>query len=350
MRTLKPGTIVPKSTRSATRRAGLPFLLAAVVSAAALVHPSAAVMAAVTRSASEGPVQLTATLDQDTAQVAQPVTLTITVDAPKDVTVTLPPNSKSLGDFTVIDTTDTSDIPTAKGRQWVRRYQLESLVPGKQTIPPVTIAYADHRGASPKLEQLQSPTMDVTVTSVLEGEPDPLKFRDVKGVVDLEVPSPQSNVWYVWSIGGAAALALAGVVALAWPDRRGRLSPSKWALQQLAALQRDDLLAAGKTELFYVRLTDIVRQYIERRFHIAASTQTTDEFLDQATRHSSLNDQQQGLLRVFLTFADLVKFAQLQPNPAEAQDAIDKARQFVQQSAATASSHNKNAPLAKENV
>ncbi len=81
----------------------------------------------------------------------------------------------------------------------------------------------------------------------------------------------------------------------------------------MTRLERDDLIAAGQTQVFYFRLTDIVRQYVERRFDIAAPKLTTAEFLDQATRHESLDQPQQSLLRVFLSLADLVKFARFEP-------------------------------------
>ncbi|TWT38975.1 hypothetical protein [Blastopirellula retiformator] len=289
--------------------------------------------AAITRTSTDGPVSVTATVDQETAQIAEPVTLTLKVDVPENVLVTLPQEQAKLGTFNVLGTQDAPDLPTAEGRQWIRRYQLESLTPGEQSIPPITIAYSDTRTASPTSDIAQSSPLSVTITSSLEGTPDPLQFRDIKGVVELPVDESPSNAWLYGSLGGGAVLALAGAALLVWPSRNGKRSPQAQALADLEALRRSDLLRAGQTEQFYVRLTNIVRNYVEQQFDIAAPKLTTDEFLDQAASGSVLHGQQRAMLRVFLSLADLVKFAQFEPDQSDANQAIDRARQFIQQTA-----------------
>lgn len=323
-------------------------LLIGLVSAA-VAQAAAPSAAAVSRTDSHGPVKVTATLEKGTAQIAEPVSLTLTVDVPESVLVTLPQDQPQLGTFNVLSATDTTDIPTAAGRQWVRRYQLESLTPGEQTVPPISIAYSDQRTASPTSDLAQSPAMNVMITSALEGTPDPLQFRDIKGVVDLPVQETPNNAWLYWSVGSGACLALAGAALLIWPSRSSQLSAKDRALAQLAELKRADLLQSGQTELFYVRLTNIVRHYVENQFAIAAPKLTTDEFLEAAVSSSQLDDQQRGMLRVFLSLADLVKFAQFQPGGDDANLAIERASQFIETSAAKQPSDNIPA-VAKENA
>ncbi|MCC9606147.1 BatD family protein [Blastopirellula sp. JC732] len=315
------------SMLSAIRRIVCAGLLLALFS----THADAA---AITRTSTDGPVLVTATLENETAQIAEPVTLTLKVDVPENVLVTLPQEQAKLGTFNVLSATDTTDLPTANGREWIRRYQLESLTPGEQTIPPITIAYSDQRAASPTSDIVQSSPLSVTITSSLEGTPDPLQFRDIKGVVDLPAVESSSHFWLYGSLGGGALLALAGVALLVWPSRSSHLSAKDQALAELAELRRSDLLRTGQTDLFYVRLTNIVRHFVESQFAIAAPKLTTDEFLEQAATSSRLQGKQRAMLRVFLSLADLVKFAQFEPGHADADQAIDRAGQFIQQSAA----------------
>lgn len=308
-------------------------LLIGLVSAG-VAQAAAPNAAAISRTDSHGPVKITATLEKGTAQIAEPISLTLTVDVPENVLVTLPQDQPKLGTFDVLSANDTVDLPTAEGRQWVRRYQLESLTPGEQTVPPISIAYSDQRAASPTSDLAQSPAMNVMITSALEGTPDPLQFRDIKGVVDLPAKEVPNNAWLYWSVGSGACLALAGAALLIWPVRSSQLSAKDQALAQLAELQRADLLESGQTELFYVRLTNIVRQYVENQFAIAAPKLTTDEFLEAAVASSRLDERQRGMLRVFLSLADLVKFAQFQPGSEDADLAIKRASQFIETSAA----------------
>ncbi|QDU99101.1 DUF4381 family protein [Lignipirellula cremea] len=311
--------------------AARPAVAAPPVSAAPSDNPNTTTP--LTASRQGGPVELTVAIDKATAQIAEPITLTLTVQAPEQVTVSLPPQPATLGPFTVLHVSDALDLPTAGGRQSVRQYQLECLTAGPQTVPAIAVSYTDRRSEPTVSELLESPTLQVNIASVLEGTPDPLAFRDLKDVVELPEEPPTSYAWLAWSLGAAAVLSCAGAALLLWPHRRSSLPPGRWALAELAALEESDLVAAGETERFYVRLTDIVRQFIERRFEIGASTLTTAEFLDQATRREALGPDQQRVLKEFLSQADLVKFARFQPNPTDAAGAIDVARQFVVQAA-----------------
>ncbi len=62
------------------------------------------------------------------------------------------------------------------------------------------------RGATPVSDMIQSPSLDTRITCVLEGQPDPLKCRDIEDVVALPVESQPSHLWITWSLGGGAVL------------------------------------------------------------------------------------------------------------------------------------------------
>lgn len=57
--------------------------------------------------------------------------------------------------------------------------------------------------------------------------------------------------------------------------------PKKLALEELELLKKQMLIQKGFFEEFYVRLTQIVRTYIERKFNVKAPEQTTQEFLEE---------------------------------------------------------------------
>jgi hypothetical protein len=78
-------------------------------------------------------------------------------------------------------------------------------------------------------------------------------------------------------------------------------------------------------------LSDIVRQYIERRFGLMAPEQTTEEFLRDAGRNRALEDRHREMLASFLRAADMVKFALHMPTRGDADAAMAAANVFVDQ-------------------
>jgi hypothetical protein len=81
---------------------------------------------------------------------------------------------------------------------------------------------------------------------------------------------------------------------------------------------------------FYIRLTEIIRNYIERQYRIPAMERTTDEILE-AFRGVNQDDQLlDEMLGELLELADLVKFAKENPLPLENQTHLNNAYIFVQ--------------------
>jgi hypothetical protein len=150
---------------------------------------------------------------------------------------------------------------------------------------------------------------------------------DIRDIRDF-VPIPTDWRWWV---AFAALVVIAAAVFWWWKRRQPEvvapvvapLTPyeiAKRALQQLHA----DNPTVG---VFYTRLSDIVRHYIEERFGLRAPERTTEEFLAEA----NLPSQQMTLLSAFLVECDLVKFARHQPDAADRQRAFAAAEKFVEE-------------------
>jgi hypothetical protein len=182
-----------------------------------------------------------------------------------------------------------------------------------------------------------APDTPVTVQSLLDrpGATPPADVRDIKGPVAV----PRDYRPLLWIAAGV----LFGVAlgALLYRLIRGRrraviVAPRPAhaiALEALAKLHAARLLEAARHEEYYVRLSDIVRTYLESRFHLRAPEMTTEEFLQAAQRDPQLTPPQRSLLGTFLSEADLVKFARYVPAPDDAERAYRAARQFVESTA-----------------
>lgn len=87
-------------------------------------------------------------------------------------------------------------------------------------------------------------------------------------------------------------------------------------------------------------MSDLARRYVENRYAIRAPERTTEEFLREAQDNPALSGHS-GLLKSFLRHCDLVKFARLQPEPAEVSAAVEACRSFITR---TAGSREEAAP------
>lgn len=116
--------------------------------------------------------------------------------------------------------------------------------------------------------------------------------------------------------------------AVAAPPAKPAKAPYQLAMEQLALLEKEKPWNSD-VKLYYTQLTDILRQYFEQQFHIAALEQTSAELMQNIKPVTVLN-QQRDKLQSILTLADLAKFAKLQPSPQEHEDCLRKAIAVVE--------------------
>ena len=151
-------------------------------------------------------------------------------------------------------------------------------------------------------------------------------IRDIKGLVPLPIS------W--WWIAALIAVLVVGAVAFwLWKRRKPMAAtgtvalpnPFEVAVEALRKLREQN----PPVEEFYNRLSSIVRQYLEDQFALRAPERTTEEFLYEVSSNGSLIPDHKELLARFLQESDLVKFARLQPEPADRQRAFEAAEKFV---------------------
>ncbi len=97
------------------------------------------------------------------------------------------------------------------------------------------------------------------------------------------------------------------------PIEPRRQTPEEIAQAALALLLAENLPARGLVKEFYLRLTGIVRQYVEDTTGIRAPEQTTEEFLRDMRSRAVFPPERSVRLAEFLEAADLVKYAGQQP-------------------------------------
>ena len=146
------------------------------------------------------------------------------------------------------------------------------------------------------------------------------------------VPSFIVNYWWIiLLIILLAAIALAlyfskDIKSIVKPEKI--IPPYDEAVERLRLLKERQLWQSGQEKEYYTELTDILRNYIFRRFGINAMEMTSSQIIavlkkNEETR--AVNEQ----LNMILEVADFVKFAKLRPLPDDNERSYARALNFV---------------------
>lgn len=151
-------------------------------------------------------------------------------------------------------------------------------------------------------------------------------IRDIRG------PKALPGRWAVPAV--LAAAIVIGLCAYVLWRRRHRAVRHRTPTLSERTLQRLDgtrsLMHPGSARAFGIAASELIRDYIEKRFDVIATQRTTEEFL-QTLVHSS-NDalaRHRLLLAEFLQQCDLVKFAGDSLAVADMEALFQSARRFV---------------------
>jgi hypothetical protein len=288
---------------------------------------------AIERSAEKGPVRLFVRVSPREPRLSDVVEMDVRVESHADVEIKPPAFGQAVGDFLI---RDYSERPPEAGAGNVRRfhYQLEPAHAGKHLIRSVSIEFVDKRPNSERRGEpalIETDPLEVNVTSALGNEAPSLAQLEPM-LPPRPVPQTFAVGWLV-SFGVAGLLAILGAAALRRRKRRPieprRRTPEEIAQAALALLLAENLPGRGLVKAFYLRLTGIVRQYVEDTTGIRAPEQTTEEFLRDMRSRAAFAPERSVRLAEFLEAADLVKYAGQQPEEGQIDQAIARAHEFV---------------------
>lgn len=274
-------------------------------------------------------IELSYEIDRPEAYIGDRITFSVTAPREKDIDIIFPEEPENLGDFTFISSSPVRPrfgAPASVGRSYV----VTIYSTGTHVIPPVTVQFK--RSGDDEWSYARSPQIPVEIKSLLTGEDEDI--RDLKGFIRRGIGKR--------ALFTALLLALAaGVLMLALWVRKKRMreieeaarnrTADEIAYEELRALKAMDLPGKGMVKEYYIRLSDIVRRYIEKRFALRAPEMTTEEFLEGLRESSLLSSAHKDLLREFLSHCDLVKFARYGPTLLEMLDSFKSAERLVDQ-------------------
>ena len=174
---------------------------------------------------------------------------------------------------------------------------------------------------------VMAPSVDTVHNTIYDIRPPmriPLRFGEVSGYL---------------LIGLVAALIIALVIYLLLFKRgKGLLAalrgpadpPHVTAIKELEKLHTQKLWQSGKSKQYYTGLTEILRAYLVGRYHFQAMEMTSAEIL-ACIRELAVEERSAARLKRLLEIADFVKFAKLEPDPEQNEEAYQDAYYFVEE-------------------
>ena len=302
-------------------------------------------------------IRVRATLEATTIKIGEQTRLRLTVEHPNTIQIDFPFALDSLAEkIEIVDRTAIDSSALANGRSLQRQtFVLTSFEDGRYVIPALKFLYFPLGRSEPRVvftEPLSLTVEPVSVSnssvlemleanidrSLTEKNPKEYPIRDIKPII----PIPQIFSEYLphLLIGVFILLFVAGIVWFVWKRRQSVPPPAvitapparaafEIAMEELERLQAERLWQNGETEQFYIRLSDIIRVYLESHFGLRAIEATTEEILADY-RVSRPAPASVSPLNAVLKTSDMVKFARYEAAAAENEQIFRLAVEFVQ--------------------
>jgi hypothetical protein len=291
------------------------------------------------KSYESGDVQLRVLLAPSKLTVADKTSLVLEATGPEAERPQFPEPGEKLGEFTIVATHSDPPKLLDNGRMLNRHtYELEPFLAGEYKIPPLEVHFSS-AGPDETAQTIVTEELAATVESVVPDATEQTQLDIKENMSPLELP--RTIPWWVFLIG-IVLLAAAAAGYFYWRKRLAEKAaepetpplPHEVAYREIERLLAEKLIEKGESKLFYLRLSNILRHYIEDRFGLRAPERTTEEFLLELRHSMTFDPRHKDLLKSFLRHCDMVKFAELQPTAGEVDGAIGSCKRFVDETRA----------------
>ena len=270
------------------------------------------------------------TFSNDQAKVGEALTAEILVQTPW--------YRKVLPELSFSGTTDdvkfledqieiSEDSYNLHGRVWLIKAQLLAFNAGSYKDLQINIPLSTDRAQKQNSLKVTLPELQIKANEI-KGDITFMGAIAKEELLEAEILIDKKHpVWY-YAVIAAAVIAI--ISLLIFLNKKIRTRPLTYWQQARNNLDELEKAMPLEAEKFYVILSDTIRQYIEKRFSLAATEQTSEEFI-QTMRYSSLiDDKQKSSLTNFLNAADLVKFARASTEDQELVRSLTMARHFIE--------------------
>jgi hypothetical protein len=278
----------------------------------------------------------TAKLDANTMLIGDQTNLSLSFQFPAQAQVQWPVIKDTILGYLPVLFRSKIDTTFSTDKKWVTLHQtlrITSFDSGLYTIPPVKFYFRQTPDTT--LHYSQSEPLALYVHTVKVDTTQAIK--PIKGIMKIPITFREILPWILLGVG----VALLVWFVIYYLRKRKKAEPIfqlkpkvvipayRLALDELEKLKQKKLWQSGKIKEYHTEVTEIIRRYIEGQFDVMALESTTDEIIDGLKGRQGLPAGMMSRLNRLLSLADLVKFAKANPLPAENEQTLQDAFDFV---------------------
>lgn len=274
------------------------------------------------------PVKLSVSLDKDNIKLAKPFYYLIDIDSSinEDVKIAVP-NAKKNKTVSFISAEAFHDKEDSSKRKYKAVFQATTFKDA--TIPPLNITINGQTSTVPGHQ--------IDVKSNFEKAQSPTEILDILPIEKYFILKP--SYFYVplaVLLGFAVFIALIVYLVRKLPKffpKKEVLSiddvdPYLHATEQLGKLRPNQLDTIDDFQLYYLKLSTIIRMFLEQDQRIPALESTTQEIIS-VMADKNFTSKEINMVKSILTRSDLVKFAEYFPSQEEAQESLDESYKLL---------------------
>lgn len=277
-------------------------------------------------------ISVSATTDTTSYKVGDYITLTLELRYDKSIKVQIPPVKDSVKVLDYIQTLPPEKKENDGKISEVHKFIFSKYDSAQVTIPSLLVYYTE--GNSSDKRFLATTPIIITVNKLQVNQQEDI--RDVKEPMTIPLP------WWIilLIIIGIVSLSLGGYYLYKFLKRRKEgkvevkpeiiIPPHETALAKLDELDGKKLWQNGRVKEYHSEVTEIVREYFEKRFNFRALEMPSSEILPVLSYLTEAKIIVETADK-FFSNADLVKFAKFEPMPHVNDEMLKQAYEMVKQ-------------------
>jgi len=255
---------------------------------------------------------LTVAVDSTTVKIGEQLNYTLQIKADSTAQVVFPENP-FFAPFELLEASPVDTIRSQSHYLFTKKYALIQFDSGNYFLPQQQVLVNGFSKIA-ALIPIRVNTVEVDTTKQ--------KLFDIKPIQEVEKNYEALIAKILWGL--VFVLALVGIFYTYLFQKRRKeqraqeLPPFERAIEELRALENENLTEQEEYKRYYSRLTDVVRRYLEEEAKIDALESTSEELLAKLEMRKdagTLDLDRKTLMRLreVLQHADLVKFARSMP-------------------------------------
>ncbi|MCX6155457.1 MAG: hypothetical protein NT007_14990 [Candidatus Kapabacteria bacterium] len=270
--------------------------------------------------------------DTNQGLIGDHIKLHIELKYDKNLHVIWPQIPDSIGKIEFLNKSKIDTLDSGKVGSMRQTLIISSFDSGQVVIPPFTFMYEKKGFQEPF--PLQTESLYIKFFGI--------QVDTSKAYKDIKPPLKESLIWsdllpYFGILLGIAALVIIIFYLIKHFRKKEQKLDLKYdpsipahimALEALHQLDSEKLWQKGHVKHYYIRLTDIIRLYIERQMGFPALEMVTED-IEQNLSKTQVEMKLINKFSSMLRSADLVKFAKLQPLPDENSMAMKICIEFI---------------------